>query len=683
MDTERPVENGFLSCFADSPTSGRRSNSPLSSSPSGRNSPQWNGVTLDPSYAPKVLKGNSYLARVESEASSEVKVLVIYTGGTIGMGPSDAGYIPQTNVLEKTIAKFPQLNDVEYAVSHFGQSEKRPLVLPQTGEPFRILYSVFEYEPLLDSSNMTMDDWVRIALDIRRHYEKFDGFVILHGTDTMAYTASALSFMLENLGKPVVITGSQIPLFEPRSDGRDNLLNSLIISGNYAIPEVVVLFNNRVYRGNRTSKVSATSLRAFDSPNMTPLARIGIKIQVDWANVYRSPNIERFSVHSTLNRNVGLLRLFPSITVEVVRAFLTPPVQGVVMQTYGSGNGPSNRRDLLDELKRASQRGVIIVNCTQCATGKVESNYETGSALSECGVIPGSDMTPEAALTKLSYVLSKTEWSLATKRLMMQTNIRGELTVTKDVKLEDMDLITAVMKTMRLSTSEEVTALRDALYPVILCTLASKGDLEKLEIMRQFGAYLSAYDYDFRTPLHVSCSEGNLAVTKYLLEHGASVHMRDREFKTPLMNAIENDRHDVIVLLKKAGSHIVLPPVHIAEMLISAVRSADLKRLQSFLLAGVSLNECDGSSRTPLHAAVEMNQETTARFLLVNGADRSLRDVYGRTPAETASALGRDALRILIEQHQPKSTDTKLVDEGAIKLNGYEQNGTSGGVLED
>lgn len=183
-------------------------------------------------------------------------------------------------MLEETVRKFPHLHDESYAKLRFGNDMGTPLVLPEMhGDTNRVTYTIYEYDPLLDSTNMTMDDWIRIAQDIKDNYEAFDGFVVLHGTDTMAYTASALSFMMEHLGKSIIITGSQIPLFESRSDGRDNFLGALILAGQYNIPEVAVYFGHRLFRGNRITKVSSDSLNAFDSPNMSPLATMGINIE--------------------------------------------------------------------------------------------------------------------------------------------------------------------------------------------------------------------------------------------------------------------------------------------------------------------------------------------------------------------------------------------------------------------
>lgn len=567
---------------------------------------RMNQTKIDPFFEPKVLRKNNSITKTESIGSlaKESKVLVIYTGGTIGMVKNANGvYEPCPGALGKSLKAYPQLHDQSYFRKYFGLPESDELlVLPDTGEKTRVVYTVFEYDPLLDSSNMTIDDWVLIAQNIKREYHRFNGFVILHGTDTMAYTASALSFMLENLGKTVVITGSQIPLFEARSDGKENLLNSLIIAGNYCIPEVTILFNNKLFRGNRTSKISASNLDAFDSPNMSPLVNIGIKINVDWNNVYRVSTIAKVNVHSKLNRNVTLLRIFPSITVETIRAFLQSPIQGVVLQTYGSGNAPSNRKDILNEFREATKRGVIIVNITQCANGKVDAAYETGNALIEAGVIPGSDMTPEACLAKLSYILSKDEWSIETKREMVRTNLRGEMTVIREQKVEDLSLVQAIANTLKVSTSDEIDKLRSALYPAIVCAISARGDINSLVQLKKSGIDLCASDYDMRTPLHIAVNHDKLDVVKYLLSEGANVHAKDKNGETPLHLAIKNNNYEIVNILIETGALLDMPKNRIGDYVTNAAANGKIRLVKTLNLAGATLEEKDSFGRQCIHA---------------------------------------------------------------------------------
>ena len=340
----------------------------------GQSSP---GHVVDTNSIARSLKHSTSVdlaTSVSLDLKNESKVLVLYTGGTIGMVRNHAGVlVPEANAMEANIRRIVTMHDEQYSQMRFGgggaggvaSGDLLPLVLPGVPGHKRVIYTICEYDPLLDSSNMTMDDWIQIAKDIRESYHSFDGFVILHGTDTLAYTSSALSFMLENLGKPVIVTGSQIPAFETRSDGRDNLVGALIMAGNYCIPEVTVYFNHKLLRGNRTVKVSAGSLHAFESPNCSPLASVGISIQVDNKAVWRPGTISALTVQSRLCRDVVLLRLFPSIRTETIRHFLAPPIRGVVLQCYGAGNMPSNREDIIQALTEAASNGAIIVSCTQ------------------------------------------------------------------------------------------------------------------------------------------------------------------------------------------------------------------------------------------------------------------------------------------------------------------------------
>ncbi len=334
------------------------------------------------------------------------RVYIAHTGGTIGMNRTRDGYSPVPGNLQKQMESMPEF---------------RHESMPE--------FTIHDYDPLLDSSNMTPREWVKIARDIAGHYDDYDGFIVLHGTDTMAYTASALPFMLDGLAKPVIITGSQIPLCEVRNDARENLITSLLIASNHNIAEVCLYFGGKLLRGCRSVKVSADGFAAFDSPNFPPLGNVGIDIEINWPLVRPAANGGRLRVQELAAPVVSALRLFPGISPELVRNVLRPPLQGLVLEAYGVGNGPDHDHEFIATLKDATARGVVIVDCTQCLEGTVDlSEYATGSALARAGVISGFDMTAEAALAKLYYLLSRGDPPDAVKR-DMQRDLRGEMTV--------------------------------------------------------------------------------------------------------------------------------------------------------------------------------------------------------------------------------------------------------------
>jgi L-asparaginase len=334
------------------------------------------------------------------------RVFIAYTGGTIGMQRTKGGYKPAPGSLQRQMADMPELR-----------------------HPSMPTYTIHEYDPLLDSSNMTPREWMNIARDIAEHYDQYDGFVVLHGTDTMAYTASALPFMLSGLRKPVILTGSQIPLCEIRNDARENVITSLMLAANYAIPEVCLYFGGKLLRGCRATKVSADGFAAFASPNFAPLGEVGIAIDVNWDLVRKPRGTAKLSVQQLARPVVSAMRLFPGITPELVRNVLRPPLQGLVLEAYGVGNGPDQDRDFLDALTEATDRGVVIVDCTQCLEGTVHlGEYAAGAALARAGVISGFDMTAEAALAKLYYLFSR-GFRPARVKKEMQRDLRGEITV--------------------------------------------------------------------------------------------------------------------------------------------------------------------------------------------------------------------------------------------------------------
>jgi L-asparaginase len=337
------------------------------------------------------------------------RIYVAYTGGTLGMRKTTRGYVPESGHLQRLLAEIPRFHD------------------PGVPE-----FEIVEFEPLLDSSNMHPGHWLQIADQIRRNYADYDAFLVLHGTDTMAFTAAALSFMLEDLAKPVLLTGSQIPLEETRNDAQNNLLTSLLLLGRYhpRLPEVMVFFGDKLLRGNRATKVSVTGFDGFDSPNFPPLGRAGIDIDIDWEQVLQRNRMpDELSVVEIGSAQVGAFRIFPGVEPRLLEAVLAPPTQGLVLECFGAGNAPTANPAFMRVLAEATARGVVIVDVTQALRGSANlSLYATGRALLDVGVVSGYDLTAEAALAKLYYLFAK---GLAPARVeqLMQQPLVGELTL--------------------------------------------------------------------------------------------------------------------------------------------------------------------------------------------------------------------------------------------------------------
>ncbi|CZS94234.1 related to Lysophospholipase [Rhynchosporium agropyri] len=502
----------------------------------------------------------------------EARILVIMTGGTICMRSSPEGLVPARGFLREGMAPRPSFNDgsmpdpLPVMTDATTKVYHPSLRTPPSTYSRHVRYTLYEFPILLDSSSISSEGWTQIATTVQDNYSLFDGFVILHGTDSLAYTSSALSFMLSHLGKPVILTGSQASIFALQSDAVDNLLGSLIIAGTFMIPEVCLFFHHNLYRGNRCTKVSASSFDAFASPNCEPLAKVtAMGAEVNWALVRRPRSLARFDVQTNLDTaHVACLRIFPGIKPEMLDSVLrVPNLRGLILETFGAGNAPSGADgSMVNVIESAVARGIVIVNVSQCQSGSVSPLYAPATTLGNAGVVFGYDLTTEAALTKLSFLLALPDLNYQDIVSQMQFSIRGEMTESHS--------------TAFAHPASDIPTIQDSQVAFTALGYAiTKGQLETVKNLLdgdQFGL-LVAKDYAENTALHLAAVGPQIELLRELLKRGASVHARNLAGNTPLYLANKVSNREAVGLLEETGALL-----HVDEVEMVKENGVEVKR---------------------------------------------------------------------------------------------------------
>ena len=603
-------------------------------------------------------------------------VLILYTGGTIGMEKGPNGLYPRKNFLYEYSLNHPNLCDKNFtkqmSLSNINKtcdlilkndtvglfSNKNFLITPEIVPNRRIYYKIYEFEKVIDSSCMNMDYWKLIGRTIERFYNDYDGFIILHGTDTMNYTACALSFMLENLNKTVVLTGSQIPLIQVRNDALKNYVDALMIAGMCHIPEVTIMFDSKLMRGNRSIKYDNMGLNAFDSPNLCPLVEMNINMKINWNMIHPSP-AEEFNYFEDIDNRITVIKYFPIISDSTIESFLSKDIdelKAVIIET-SSGIFPLNRDKVNHAIQKASEKGIIIVNVSQ-GRKEVQVTHEIREKYNLIGIVFAGDMTVECCLAKLSYLLGKNYEPSKIKRLI-QESLRGELSSNEGNEKFSIGCVSVVDALLNLVKSEKISEENynstKSLLPTVINEIVSSNNIALIKKLQSVIININFEEYTKTNPLHIAARNGNIQMCNLLIRCRINLNKIDENLYTPLNYACENNHRELSMYLKSEGA-ILNQPKDLGELFFRLIFENQLETIKLFFECGANLTYSDYDKNTISHiAAAEGKKEIIEFFVYDTDLNMMVENRWGETPHAVAS----DEIKQIIEQKFTINTKCK------------------------